>query len=185
MRHVWRQLTLPSAEQVVRQHARQVQGHLRRIFGPRDDIDDLCQMVFVEVLKALPSFAGRSKLGTWIRRITWNVAYQEMRQSYRRHRWMVDTLPDEVATSPSDSPETQAQLIQLYDALETLATAQRLVVALHDIEGQTLKEISQALGKPPSTVASQLYAGRQALARKMGAEIDSAPSTTRKKRREP
>ncbi|MBI3179647.1 MAG: RNA polymerase sigma factor SigE, partial [Deltaproteobacteria bacterium] len=44
----WRK---PSPEEVVRDHAPQVYRQLCRIFGPRSDVDDLFQMVFIEVLR--------------------------------------------------------------------------------------------------------------------------------------
>ncbi|MEQ8982022.1 MAG: sigma-70 family RNA polymerase sigma factor, partial [Deltaproteobacteria bacterium] len=70
-------------DQVVRDHAEDVAKQLRRIFGPSADIDDVFQAVFVEVIRSLDKFRGKSKLKTWIHRITLNVAYQEMRMQYR------------------------------------------------------------------------------------------------------
>ena len=53
---------------------------------------------------------------------------------------------------------------------------------MHDIEGLTLREISEAVGRPLQTIASQLRAGRKQLADWMhthhadlGAEMGSAP----------
>ena len=77
-----------SPEEVVKEHGPMVYRQLKRIFGGHADVDDVYQMVFIEVLRSLPSFKGRAKLATWIRRITWNVAYQEMRGQYRRVRGM-------------------------------------------------------------------------------------------------
>src|SRR5688500_5007201 len=74
----------PPPEKVVERYGPQVYRHLKRIFGPQADIDDVYQCVFLEILRSLPSFEGRAQLSTWIRRITWNVAYQEMRSQYRQ-----------------------------------------------------------------------------------------------------
>ena len=52
----------------------------------------------------------------------------------------------------------------LYEALATLDPKKRMAVVLHDIEGMTLKEISEHLGKPLQTVASQVRSGRSDLA---------------------
>jgi len=164
---LWHRLAPPSPEQVIRAHAAQVHSDLRRIFGPRADLDDVSQSVFVEILRALPRFEGRSRLKTWVRRITWNVAYQEMRLAYRLKRW---ESHDEIeAVAPRrDDPETRAELGRLYDALERLAPKQRVVVLLHDVEGQSLKEIGEALGRPLQTVASQLRVGRKSLVEALG-----------------
>lgn len=162
-----RLLGTPEPADVVRRYGPQVHKHLQRIFGPTADVDDVYQMVFIEVIRSLPGFEGRAKLSTWIRRITWNVAYQEMRMQYR-HRNL--TLLDEGAVASPDEPADEAvqrwdAMSQLYDALEQLDPRQRAVVVMHDVEDRTLKTIAQLLGRPLPTVASQLYAGRERLAK--------------------
>lgn len=157
----------PDAETVVREHGPQVFRHLKRIFGPKADVDDAYQMVFVEVIRSLPSFAGRARLSTWIRRITWNVAYQEMRLRYRQEPHVSF---DEATHASKDRDGSQAALEErdaarrLYAALAELEPKQRIALVLHDVEGCTLKEIAEAVGRPLPTVASQLAAGRARLA---------------------
>lgn len=165
----WRQ---PKAETVVREHGAAVYSHLRRIFGPHADIDDVYQSVFVEIIRALPSFRGTAQLSTWIRRITWNVAYQEMRLRYRRPEpveWSEEQdLPPPSHADVASSPETQAHERRmralLYSALEALEPKRRVVVILCDLEGATLEQAGNILGRPLQTVASQLRAGRANLA---------------------
>jgi RNA polymerase sigma-70 factor (ECF subfamily) len=156
----------PTPEYVVREHGPMVHRHLQRIFGPRADVDDLFQNVFVEVLRSLPRFEGRSRLSTWIRRITWNVAYQEMRLRYRSPAAVVF---DEERVAHGELRDVEAgvegrdAMRRLYAGLERLEPKQRMAVVMHDIEGLTLKEIGRALGRPLQTVASQLHAGRARL----------------------
>jgi len=157
----------PTGEQVVRDHAAGVYRQLRHIFGPRADVDDVFQSVFVEVLRSLPSFAGRARLSTWIRRITWNVAYQEMRLTYRTPPMTgleaVESRGLSGAEAEADAASREC-LGRLYRALEALEPKERIAVVMHDIEGCTLKEIGRVLGRPLQTVASQLYAGRARIA---------------------
>lgn len=164
-----RLLGQPSPEEVVRKYGPQVYRHLQRIFGPNGDIDDVYQVVFMEVLRSLPSFEGRAKLSTWIRRITWNVAYQEMRSHYRHQH----LTPLEEATQPTgelatdELAERNQAIGRLYAALERLDARHRAPLIMHDVEGKTLKEISIELGRPLPTIASQIYAARTKLARAM------------------
>jgi len=164
----------PASSAVVRDHAAMVYRQLRRIFGPAADIDDAFQAVFVEVLRSLPTFAGRSKLSTWIRRITWNVAYQEMRLSYREPK-TTGLEAAELAHARTDDAEATAaaaeSMRRLYLALEILDPKERLAVVMHDIEGSTLKEIARALGRPLQTVASQLHAGRARIAAHLQGDV--------------
>ena len=164
----------PTADQVVRDHAPMVLRQLRRIFGPQADVDDVFQSVFVEVIRSLPTFAGRSKLSTWIRRITWNVAYQEMRLSYRQPKTTGFDEADRAHSRTNDA-ETKAAtrecMRRLYVALERLDPKEHLAVVMHDIEGCTLKEISRALGKPLQTIASQLHTGRARIAAHLQGDV--------------
>ena len=164
----------PTADEVVRDHAAQVYRQLRRIFGPHADVDDAFQAVFVEVLHSLPTFAGRSKLSTWIRRITWNVAYQEMRLTYRQPK---TTGYDDTLVTPHADHDAEAHaatlesMRRLYQALDRLEPKERLAVVMHDIEGCTLKEISRALGRPLQTIASQLHTGRARIAAHLQGDV--------------
>jgi len=154
---------------VVRDHGPAVARLLRRLFGPRADVDDVFQAVFVEVLRSLPAYQGRAKMGTWIHRIALNVAYQEMRARYRdRGRWVADGEIEEHATEVDDAERgmLRNESIRLvYEGLETLDPRRRIAVILHDLEGQTLREVSETLGRPLQTVASQVKTGRAELAR--------------------
>jgi RNA polymerase sigma-70 factor (ECF subfamily) len=161
-----RLLGRPTPEEVVREHGPAVLRQLRRMFGPRTDVDDVFQAVMVEVLRSLPTFAGRSQLKTWIHRITLNVAYQEMRLQYRER---ATTTLDE-ATEPVSEENVETKLLDqealtlLYEGLGRLDPKKRMAVLLHDIEGLPLREISERVGRPLQTVNSQLRAGRAELA---------------------
>jgi len=156
----------PTPEAVVKEYGPAVMRRLRRLFGPRADISDVYQAVFLEVIRALPTFRGESALGTWIHRIATNVAYQEMRLSCRE-RARRDPEAFDPELHPAQSSENHwaqgRSVHRLYAALEALDPKKRVVVSLHDIEGYTLKEIGETLGRPLQTVASQLKVGRAEL----------------------
>jgi len=175
-------LARPDPAAVVREHGPDVYRRLKRIFGPRADVDDAYQNVFVEVLRSLPAFRGQARLSTWIRRIVWNVAYQEMRLQYRAASTTPLDLHPALAGAPLEADLEQRDSWRLlYVALRELDPRQRLVVVMHDVEGCTLKEIGEATGRPLPTVASQLAAGRGHLARNLSASAalcgESAPVT--------
>ena len=48
-----------------------------------DAVDDIVQEVFVKIWQAYSKFANRSKIQTWIYRITMNSAYDYMRKEKR------------------------------------------------------------------------------------------------------
>lgn len=158
----------PSAEDVVQAHGADVTRLLVRIFGPGADVDDAFQAVFVEIIRSLPAFRGKSQLKTWIHRITLNVAYQEMRLRYRERAVRSSEDAEAVMAAwvdDTDDFERSDALHTLYKGLEELDPKKRIAVVLHDIEGYTLKETGELLGRPLQTVASQVKAGRSELAR--------------------
>lgn len=162
----------PDPETVVRQHGPTVIRLLRRVLGPREDVEDVAQAVFVEVLRSLPKFQGRAKLGTFIHRITLNVAYQELRTRCRDRKVWADTLVDfdelPSGRDMEDEVGRSRQVDMLYQALDELDPKKRIAVVLHDLEGRTLREISEDLGRPLPTIASQVRAGRAELAEWFG-----------------
>ncbi len=164
-----RLLGAPSADALVREHGPGVARLLRRMFGPRADIDDTFQAVFVEVFRSLPAFMGRAQLGTWVHRIALNVAYQEMRGRYREQarREDGDALDDMACeTLDAEGAVLRAESIRLlYEGLETIDPRRRIAVILHDLEGRPLREVAELLGRPLQTVASQVKVGRAELAR--------------------
>src|SRR5690606_33021044 len=52
--------------EVYEQYAQRVFAFALRRLRDRDEAEDVCQDVFVEVARSIGSFQGRSKLGTWI-----------------------------------------------------------------------------------------------------------------------
>lgn len=166
----------PKPEDVVREHGQHVARLLYRLFGPDADIEDVYQAVFVEVLRSLPAFKGHAKLSTWIHRITLNVAYQEMRMQYRERAVRCADDPETVlAALPAvDAYDRADARRQLYEGLSTLDAKKRIAVLLHDVEGYTLKEIGEQLGRPLQTVASQVRTGRAQLAKFMAEHAEDA-----------
>ena len=74
---------------IYKEYMPQVIAAIRGVLGPCDEFEDVVQMAFIEVFRSLPSFEGRSKLSTWIRRIAVNVSYQHIRQRQRDRRMVL------------------------------------------------------------------------------------------------
>src|SRR5688500_13983773 len=66
---------------LVRSQWDRVERLLRRILGPRQDLEDLVQNTFLETLRALPSYRGESALSTFVAGIAVRVARRAMRPS--------------------------------------------------------------------------------------------------------
>lgn len=165
-------------ERIVREHGPRVRALLYRLFGGSADVEDLFQDVFVEVLRSLPTFAARAKLSTWIHRVALNVAYQEMRRRSLLNKHAI-AASDENGPLHGDAQAARNQAARrVHVALASLPPKQRLAVALHDLQGMTLREIADATGLPLQTVATQVRAGRARLAQCLGdlRDEDTSPA---------
>ncbi len=63
-----------------------------RITGNRQDAEDVMQECFMRTFQHLDTFAGRSKLSTWISRIAINAALMKIRERGRRECSLDDAL---------------------------------------------------------------------------------------------
>lgn len=142
---------------------------LRRLGGPRPDLDDIVQAAAERALKSLPRFEGRSQLSTW----TYGVVYRTLldhdrwyARFKRRYIYAEDAKPAE----PRTSVDSEALLIEverarhLYQALDRLPQSKRAVLILHDLEGLPASEVASVVGVSEATIRSRLRDGRAKLA---------------------
>jgi len=81
-------------------------------------------------------------------------------------------LPDGQAT-PSKEVVHKERLVRLAQALATLPEAQRQVIELHHLRGQTLVEVAEALGTTRPAVAGLIHRGLKALRRTLSQDASS------------
>src|SRR4051812_33481472 len=74
-------------EQVYRAHVQDVARWAARLGGPRTDVEDVVQEVFLTVQRAMTEFRGDAKVETWLYRITQNVV-RHRRRKERWRRWL-------------------------------------------------------------------------------------------------
>jgi len=126
-------------------------------------VDDVCQDVLVSVATSVRSFAGGSRVTTWVHGIV-------------RHR-VVDHLRRQRATAPLPDDdvgpaERMSSLIAtratVRDALAALPDLYREPVTLRDIEGLPYADVAERLGRSVGTVKSQVSRGRALVAAAIG-----------------
>jgi RNA polymerase sigma-70 factor (ECF subfamily) len=146
---------------VIREHASFVWRVLRHLGVADQHLDDLCQEVFLVVLRQLATFEGRSSLRTWIYGICRNVTLRARSERKQLREVPTLTLPDlaEPATQDRELWLKQAYT-QLLAALDTLDLDQRSVFVLYELEELPMEEIAAALGAPLTTCYSRLLAAR-------------------------
>jgi RNA polymerase sigma-70 factor (ECF subfamily) len=157
--------TMPSWDELVRQHADRVYRLAYRLSGNQHDAEDLTQETFIRVFRSVQNYQPGTFEG-WLHRITTNLFLDMVR---RRGRIRMEALPEDYDRVPADEPNPE----QIYHdsrlgpdlqaALDSLPPEFRAAVVLCDIEGLSYEEIGATLGVKLGTVRSRIHRGRQAL----------------------
>lgn len=142
-----------------------------------DDAEDVVQEAMLKVWRAFERFEGRAALSTWIHRIVVNAALDRLRA-----RGPVVSLAargeDEeverdsaIRTDGVTAVETPEELVrsaevgaEIHRALGALPPAQRQVLALRELEGESYQSIADIVRCPIGTVMSRLHHARHRLA---------------------
>lgn len=147
-----------------------VYRQMRALRPGAKDADDLVQVAVEQVLRALPSFEGRSQLSTWTYRICYLTVLKHDRWYRRWLRRFTLTAAGELpemsgGDSPADIFERRERAARLEHALAKLSAKRRTVLVLHDLEGREVDEVAEIVGANARTVRSRLRDARLALAR--------------------
>ncbi|SRR5712692_101072 len=140
----------------------------RRMVHSPEDASDVAQEVFIRVHRALPRFAGRSSLRTWLFRITVNLCLDY--STRRRDVTGLEVLAWE--PSPHDNPVDLAERRELEvavaRAIEMLPPRQRAMVVLRVYQDLPYAQIARIMGCAEGTVKATMFAAmgnlRQVLA---------------------
>jgi len=142
----------------------------RRMVRSHEDASDVAQEVFIRAHRALPRFAGRSRLRTWLFRITVNLCLDV---AGRRARAVPAGL-GELLRVPSgrDNPAEVSERRELGEAvaraIDRLPPRQRAMVVLRLYQDLPYAEIGRIMGCAEGTVKATMFAAfgklRKALA---------------------
>lgn len=131
-----------------------LQGFCRRIARDRDSGDDLLQESLLRALRRFHTLRDHQSFRPWLYRIVLN-RYQNIRRG-GAWKWLVFTDPAETNGAVCDpSPQLEAKRT-LEVALRTLSAEERVLMALFEIEGWRLSELSRLLGHSESALKVRL-----------------------------
>jgi RNA polymerase sigma-70 factor, ECF subfamily len=143
-------------------HVEMVVHHVGRLLGPRAEVEDAVQEVFVRVHRCLDTYRGECKFSTWLYRVTRNVAIDHLRRR-KKTVSLDDWRPLRASGDEWRKLEARDQLRGLYAALERLPVEYREAFVLFEIEGCKLREIAELTESPLGTVASRVRRAREQL----------------------
>ena len=144
---------------IVRAYHLPIFNYVLRSVGDRELAEDLTQEVFLRVWRALPRYAFRAKLTTWIFQVAKNVVLDDIRS--RKNRLQPTELVPELSPALPEPPIEQAETIRaLWVAVEELNIDLKTALLLRDVVGLSYNEIASTLDVPLATVKWRIYSAR-------------------------
>jgi RNA polymerase sigma-70 factor, ECF subfamily len=150
---------------LVEHHSRAVYRLAYRMTGSPQDAEDVVQETFLRAYRQLSRFESRANFGTWLHRIAVNCSIDLIRS--RKHQETGHDAPDlEMAAAATDgradhtperlmlSAEVQARVGA---AMSSLSHLERAAFVLRHFEGQSIEEISRALGLKANAAKHSIF----------------------------
>ena len=120
---------------------------IRRIVITHENTDDVVQEVFIKCWNKLYTFNGKSKLSTWIYRVTYNEAIQWIRKNRKEYHLNISEIQtDNQPTTNIFHKDADEISILLEKAILQLPEKQKMVFQLKYFEDLSYKEIQIIIG---------------------------------------
>jgi RNA polymerase sigma-70 factor (ECF subfamily) len=150
---------------------------LHRLLGADDDLDDLLQDVWIQILRSLPSYRGQAQLLVWAERIAVRTTFRYLRSRQRRtseaassspsrpsNRYLAPrlALADFVDFEPN--AEAREALRHLQALLDGLKPRCRAAFILFALDGKSLREIAARTCSSLPATKSRIIRARRRIA---------------------
>lgn len=154
------------------------------------DAPDVLQDTFLQVYRALPSFRGASKVGTWIYRIATNAALMHRRARARRPAESLEgylptfdalgthrRTPEELSLTARADELLDRQMLadKVREALTRLPDPYRVAFVLRDLEELSTAEVAETLAIEPAAVRQRVHRARLMLRGYLGVLVGVKP----------
>jgi RNA polymerase sigma-70 factor, ECF subfamily len=143
------------ASRLFEQHGPAVRRYLHRHLRESAAAEDLCQEVFLRVVRAADDYQARERDRAWVFRIARNVLVDHQR---RRARTPENAVAVRLPQAPS-----QAVVADVNQALARVPADDRDAFLLAEIGGLTYEEIALLTESTVAAVRSRIYRARLAL----------------------
>ncbi len=149
------------AETVQAERAR-LRGFIRRRVADREEVEDILQEVFFELIEAYRLMKPIEQVGAWLYRVARNRITDRFRKRKPEAQFAENDEGlqlEELLPSPDAGPEALyargVLLDALEEALDELPTEQRDVFVAHEIEGRSFRELADETGVGINTLLSR------------------------------
>jgi len=174
------------AETVERERGR-LRNFIRRRVADREDVEDLLQDVFFELVEAYRLMKPIEEVGAWLFRVARNRIIDRFRKKRPESLRAAESSPvdedrvdaislEDLLPSPDAGPEAAyartVLLEELDAALEELPEEQRVVFLAHEVHGRSFRELAAETGVNVNTLLSRKHYAVQHLRRRLRSIYD-------------
>lgn len=135
---------------------REVNRLVWRLLGADPEHDDVVQQVFLTALRRVSAVRDPDRLLSWVRTVTVNAVYDEVRKRRVRRLFLRDAAQDDVHPSLVHDVEVRDFLLCAKRVLDMMPAKERMVFLLHVVEGRGLLEIAELCGCSMATAKRRL-----------------------------
>ena len=156
-----------SFEPLVVKYQPRVFAIARRYARREDEVEDIVQTVFIKAYSKLNSFRGEAPFEHWLMRMATFTCYDFLRKHQRNREWNATDLSSEEndwlenvgeeSTAKTDQAAAKALVNKLLDGLKPV---DRHIIILLDLEGKSVKEISELTNLSESNVKVKAHRAR-------------------------
>jgi len=138
-----------------------VAGFTYAITGRSDSVEDLAQMVFVKMARAIGRLRAPEQFEPWLFRLARNTCIDHLRRQKLRRIFVPFAPEHENVPEPPGAVDSE-ELDALRHALAQLRPRDRALVALVQ-EGRSHTEIAESFGTTVAAVKARLHRAREQL----------------------
>ena len=137
---------------MVREHKNTIYTVCFMFSKDSDEVNDLFQEVLINLWKGFESFEGKSKIDTWIWKVSFNTCIDQERKK-KRHSSIPLSMEIDLF---NDKDDDTRQVKMLYDRIHRLKPFDRAIVLLW-LENMSYEEIAAIVGITVKNVSVRLY----------------------------
>jgi RNA polymerase sigma-70 factor (ECF subfamily) len=169
-------------EALVRGVQRPVFGLCLRLLSNEAEAAEVAQETFLRAYQNLDRFDEGRPFELWVLAIARNLCLDLLRRRSRVRTEDVEPMKEVLASqapSQEDAAMARQERQSLEQAMATLGSDDREVLALYYVQRKTTKEIAEVMGVAPGTIMARLFRAREKLRKRMQpqeAQEPGAPS---------
>ena len=157
-------------EVLITRYQSRVFGMARKYFRNESDAEDVVQGIFTKTFQKLSSYKGTAPFEHWFMRLSLNACYDALRRKRNRPDQTISDMlfddeswQDRLSNIPDASDRVGLEEARelVYTVLGQISDRARIVLTLQELEGRSIREITEITGWSESLVKVQAFRARK------------------------